>query len=166
MKRGSRRLTPMIFEAKITPTDPERPTCLLVIERMRPHRRLGNPPEVKMVMIRSRPGGPPLDSNNIRVPIKHYLDEAMAAASAKFAGDDDEPKLAWRETRGRRITHEQLQQVAEIYRRAVSDGKPPLRELEHQLQIAHSSAARLVGQARGAGLLGPPPRPGVAGEKP
>ena len=154
----------MMFEARITPKDPALPVCELMIERTRPHRLLGNPPEVKAVLISSRPGGPPLDSTNIRIPMRHYLDEAIAAAAAKFGGSGPESVPPWPDTRGRRITNEQLQQVAEIYRGALTEHKPPLRELERKLAVAHSSAARLVGQARAAGLLGPPPRPGLAGE--
>jgi len=154
----------MAFTAKITPMDPALPICTLVIERWRPNRRSGNPPEVVAVLLQSRPGAPPLDSTNVRIPIRRYFDEAIAAASAKYGDGDQEPVPAWTGTRGRRITHEQLQQVADIYRRAVNNGKPPLRELEHTLGVAYSSAARLVGQARDAGLLGPPLRLGVAGE--
>lgn len=162
--RRDRRRTPMMFGAKITPKDPALPECVLEIERLRPHRQLGNPPYVVAVLIRIQPGGPPLDSTNIRIPISHYLDEAISAASRESDSDDQKPPPAWGETRGRKITKEQLQRVADIYRRAVRDRKPPLRELERELQVAYSSSARLVGQARAAGLLGPPPRPGVAGE--
>jgi hypothetical protein len=158
---------PRRIPARITPKDPTLPVCDLVLDRSHPHRdkRKLNPLQLRTVTISIRlPGCPVIDSTNMRVPIGHYVDEVIAAAIKKFEVREKLP-LVWNGSRGRRVTLEQLEEVAVIYRDAVNAKRPPLREIEHRLGVARSTAGRYVVQARREGLIGAPPRPGVAGER-
>lgn len=69
--------------------------------------------------------------------------------------------------RRRRITRELLREVANVYRKAHSEGEPPTAAVAQHFTIAYSTAARWVGEARKAGELGPAtgPTPGEAGEE-
>ena len=58
-----------------------------------------------------------------------------------------------REGRGSRTDNEQLARVAEVYGRAVHEGRPPVRTVADELRFSRSHASRLVSQARAAGLL-------------
>jgi Family of unknown function (DUF6214) len=60
--------------------------------------------------------------------------------------------------RGRRTTDERLERVAEIYRGALAEGRPPVNAVADDLPASRSTAGRLVGQARQAGLLTPTTR--------
>jgi hypothetical protein len=60
--------------------------------------------------------------------------------------------------RGRRTTDERLARVAEIYLVALAEGKPPVNAVAAELPASRSTAGRLVGQARKAGLLTPTTR--------
>lgn len=58
-----------------------------------------------------------------------------------------------REGRGSRTSDGRLAQVAEIYMRAVGDGRPPVQAVAAELPCSRSHAGRLVAQARTAGQL-------------
>jgi hypothetical protein len=60
--------------------------------------------------------------------------------------------------RGRRTTGERLERVAEIYLAALAEGRPPVNAVAQELPASRSTAGRLVGQARRAGLLTPTTR--------
>lgn len=55
---------------------------------------------------------------------------------------------------GRRpAADKRLERVAEIYLRALAEGRPPVKAVTEELPASRSTAGRLVGQARKAGLL-------------
>ncbi len=58
---------------------------------------------------------------------------------------------------------EHFAQVAEVYRRALSVGRPPLNEIAQHWKVSRPMAAKYVRRARELELLGYPERPGVAG---
>jgi hypothetical protein len=60
--------------------------------------------------------------------------------------------------RGRRTTDKRLARVAEIYLVALAEGRPPVNAVAAELPASRSTAGRLVGQARKAGLLTPTTR--------
>jgi hypothetical protein len=166
---GSSLHTPIAFSARITPADPISPIVELDIERWRMGRYpAAHPPELSTILIRRRPGpsSPPLNATSARVPVARYMEEAIRAATEERGDADLEARAHWRNTRGRRITREQLEEVAAIYRESIDLRLPPGREIERRLGVARSTARRLVMQARAAGLLRPPSRPGVADEVP
>jgi hypothetical protein len=66
--------------------------------------------------------------------------------------------------RHHRLTDDYLAEVAEIYRQHVPTGKPSKAVAEH-FHYSHSSARRVVREARRRGFLGPA-RPGRGGEQP
>ena len=57
--------------------------------------------------------------------------------------------------RRRRVTRELLREVAEVYRRAHEEGRPPTQSVAEQFHVSHSSAGRWVVEARKVGILGP-----------
>jgi hypothetical protein len=67
-------------------------------------------------------------------------------------------------TRRNRITSKHLAEVAEVYRRADADGRPPTRAVADHFQTSHSTAARWVGLARERKLLAPAKRGQESGE--
>jgi hypothetical protein len=64
----------------------------------------------------------------------------------------------WEPGRGRRTADERLERVAEIYLSALAEGRPPVNAVAEDLPASRSTAGRLVGQARKAGLLTPTTR--------
>ena len=60
--------------------------------------------------------------------------------------------------RGRESVDERLERVAEIYLRALAEGRPPVQAVATDLPCSRSTAGRLVGQARKVGLLSPTTR--------
>lgn len=58
-----------------------------------------------------------------------------------------------------RVTGEHLEKVAEVYRVADAEGRPPTQAVSVYFDTSHSTAARWVGMARKRGLL-PPTKPG------
>jgi len=62
---------------------------------------------------------------------------------------------ASRPRRRRVITKQYLAEVAQIYRAAVSEGRPPTQAVAAHFQTSHSSAAKHVHRARQEGELGP-----------
>jgi Family of unknown function (DUF6214) len=57
--------------------------------------------------------------------------------------------------RGRDTSAERLADVARVYQAAVAAGRAPVKAVEKDLKYSRSTAGRLVGQARKAGLLAP-----------
>lgn len=74
-------------------------------------------------------------------------------------------KEARRPRQGSPVTDERLEAVADFYRKAMEEGKPPTREIADSMHVARSTAARWVSKARERGFLGPARR-GRAGEQP
>lgn len=66
--------------------------------------------------------------------------------------------------RRRIVTPDLLAQVAEVYRAALRDGRPPTAAVAEQFTVSHSTAARWVREARQQQHLGPAqgPKPGEA----
>jgi hypothetical protein len=63
----------------------------------------------------------------------------------------------WQQTlpqRRRRVTKEILQEAADVYRLAVTDGMPPTLSVAEHFRVSHSTAARWVRRAREIGALG------------
>lgn len=52
-----------------------------------------------------------------------------------------------------RITDRHLAQVADVYKRAASDGEGPTRAVANHFGVAHSTAAKWAGHARTRGFL-------------
>jgi hypothetical protein len=69
--------------------------------------------------------------------------------------------LRVKEGRGSRTEHDQLVEVAEIYKRARNESRPPVKAVAEEMRFSRSHAGRLVGQAREVGLL-PAATPGKA----
>ena len=166
VREGPLGRLPLEIGARITPDDLTLPICDLVLDRTHPHRdgKSSNPLQLREVTFSARvPDCPVIAATGVRAPIARYIDMVIDEVTRRY-GVVEEP-VAWHGGRGRRITADQLAVVASIYRDAVDNGRPPLRELESRLSVAHSTAGRLVVQARRAGALGPAPsRRGVAGE--
>jgi len=57
--------------------------------------------------------------------------------------------------RRNRITHQHLQEVAEVYRGAWDAGAPPTQAVANHFAVSHSTAAHYVSRAREAGVLRP-----------
>jgi hypothetical protein len=68
-----------------------------------------------------------------------------------------------RPQRRRRMTRTLLREVADVYRSALAEGEAPTKAVASHFYIAHSTAARWVGQARKLGELAPAVGP-TAGE--
>jgi hypothetical protein len=60
----------------------------------------------------------------------------------------------------RKSTVERLRAAADVYQRAIADGRPPTKAVAEHYGITHGGASNLVARARTAGLL-PPTSPGV-----
>ena len=100
----------------------------------------------------------PLTAAFVRsLPIGSMMSEALAAT-------DDRPlKPERRSKRGRQSwPPERLEQVAEVYRRALNLKQPPTRAVAKHFGVSSSMAAKLVHRCRGLGLLDPT-QPGKAG---
>jgi hypothetical protein len=66
--------------------------------------------------------------------------------------------------RGEALQHEDLAEVAKVYRAATRAGEPVTRAVSERFGIASSTAAKRILMARRAGLLGAPIA-GKAGER-
>jgi len=107
-----------------------------------------------------------------RVAVDQVIREAVDQLSRPAMADDSEPGAfcvegiggVWHgpaprpSGRGSQTADARLQRVAEVYLDAVAAGKPPVKAVEKQLHFSRSTAGRLVGQARKAGLLTPTTR--------
>jgi hypothetical protein len=79
------------------------------------------------------------------------------AASVREMVEASRPK------KGRTLTNDDLQVVADVYRTAWRQGADPRRAVAEQFHLSDSGAAKRIRAARDAGLLGQA-RPGKAGE--
>jgi hypothetical protein len=59
-----------------------------------------------------------------------------------------------RGTARNRVTHAHLQEVAEVYRRAIAEGIPPKKAVSAELRASISTAGRWISLARQQGILG------------
>jgi hypothetical protein len=115
-------------------------------------------------------GGDPVTMNVLRkVTVDRVIREALAQVSRPVidASEDTGIPGAFRieeggETfldqlptpgRGRLTAPGRLEQVATIYLRALAESRPPVQAVAEDLPCSRSTAGRLVGQARKAGLL-------------
>ena len=57
--------------------------------------------------------------------------------------------------RGKRVTAEEVRQVAEVYNEAARTGMPPFDTIMRELHLSRATAARRVKAARKAGLIEP-----------
>ena len=85
--------------------------------------------------------------------------ESETGIPGTFRVEGDDPASVWggrpvpEPGRGKRTDAARLARVAGIYREAVSAGRPPVKAIAELLPSSRSTAGRLVGQARKAGLL-------------
>lgn len=93
------------------------------------------------------------------------MEALRRAAAAYVAGASpwDEFGRESANRRGNRLPARHFEEVAQVYRRALELGKPPLRAVEHAFHVSRPGASKYVRQARERGLLGYPSGPGVAG---
>lgn len=85
---------------------------------------------------------------------------------------DDPPDAIWnieqrahRPRRGKKLSDAHLQEVAEVYREALSLRKPPTKAVMQHFFTARANAGRWVAEARKRGFLGKAEAPRRAGEK-
>jgi hypothetical protein len=111
--------------------------------------------------------GPPLTQRTLRkIAVEHLV--GLGVAQVRRAATIVDAERGWyriegvdgvwggrpvREGRGSRTSDERLARVAEIYMRAVGDGRPPVQAVAAELPCSRSHAGRLVAQARAAGQL-------------
>ena len=111
--------------------------------------------------------GPPLTQRTLRkVTVEHLV--GLGVIQVRRAATIVDAERGWyrvegvdgiwggrpvRQGRGSRTSDERLAQVAEIYMRAVGDGRPPVQAVAAELPCSRSHAGRLVSQARAAGQL-------------
>lgn len=69
--------------------------------------------------------------------------------------DEDAPVAEVKPRKRFKITTAHLREVARVYLEAAEQGRPPTREVAELFQVAHSTAAKWVGQARREDILGP-----------
>jgi hypothetical protein len=81
-------------------------------------------------------------------------EEAYEVAALAAQMREGRPAFPPRPQRRRTITPELLEEVAEVYRQAVSKGEPPTVGVSEQFHVSHRTAARWVAEARKAGVLG------------
>lgn len=93
------------------------------------------------------------------------MEALRRAAAAYVAGQSpwDELGREVANPRGKRLPEQHFEQVAQVYRRALALGKPPLRAVEQAFHVSRPGASKYVRQARERGLLGYPTRRGVPG---
>jgi hypothetical protein len=110
---------------------------------------------------------PPLTQRTLRkIAVEHLV--GLGVAQVRRAAAIVDAERGWyrvegiegvwggrpvREGRGSRTSDERLAQVAEIYMRAVGDGRPPVQAVAAELPCSRSHAGRLVAQARASGQL-------------
>jgi hypothetical protein len=138
---------------------PDLPRCQLRVEIVE-----GRPACTHLTLLR-RPGEAALTSLAIRVPLKELVIEISRLVVGGLTGTEPQelrPK-APRAEPGKRLPQERLEEVARVYRYALSHDRPPTNAVAEALDVSRSTAGRYVVRARRAGLLGPA-SPGVAGE--
>lgn len=116
-------------------------------------------------------GQPPLGSTAIRavLPIERWVEECLGRIMWPAGGGTLDPGGAQAELTNRRrrrtVTDELLDQVADVYRTAVTEGfHAPTQAVGEQMHVSRSQAAKYVTAARKAGKLGPA-APGKRGEQ-
>jgi hypothetical protein len=142
-------------------------------------------PRIRRLEVRDTDGAGITSAALRKLAIGRLTREAVAAAARPYTPSEDgaEPVFrivsadpreaasfyrqytrdARRPRRGSPLTDDDLRQVADIYRAAMSRGDPPTLMVADQLYAARSTAARWVATARKRGFLGPALR-GRAGE--
>ena len=124
-------------------------------------------PECRELRLIARDDGRPITNETSRVPVRSLLEEAAHAIVLKANGDGNfEPITSDREARAfiaardserrnarRRITDEDLQRVAEVYRMAKAEGRPTGRAIEVEMHLTPDQARQWVGKAKRAGFL-------------
>ena len=135
-------------------------------------------PRVRAVIVL----GEDIKSEQLRhLPIGRLTREAVAGAARKMDGGmfrlvstpvdeaaefyNDYVQTACPVRKGSPVTEEHLRQVADAYRAAIEDGKPPTQTIADTMHASRPTAARWVQKARERGLLGAA-LPGRAGEVP
>ena len=140
-----------------------------------------NGPRCRAIEVR----GDRLTSDDLRLPLARMLRQVVATAALpaarrgtdahrfatvvgqkprdrefyrQYVADTDRPR------RGKSITDEQLQRVADAYRAAMEHGDPPTQTIAAVMHASRPTAARWVARARERGMLGES-LPGKAGEK-
>lgn len=106
-------------------------------------------------------------------PMEHWKRYALEAIVRWLARDDvrgqmadlqamdlqvegeKSPTVATKSRKRYKITKAHLGEVVRIYQEAVEGGRPPTREVAELFEVAHSTAAKWVGQARREGILEP-----------
>jgi hypothetical protein len=125
--------------------------------------------EVTVEQPRSEDGDPVTMNVLRKVTVDRVIHEALAQVSRPVidASEDTGIQGAFRieeggETyldqlpapgRGRLTAADRLESVAAIYLHALAEGRPPVQAVAEDLPCSRSTAGRLVGQARKAGLL-------------
>jgi hypothetical protein len=97
-----------------------------------------------------------------RIPLRQLKGEYLKMSRPPWAS---EPDTFWEAPRRGPfpLPPERVQEVAEIYRRAVDAGKSPLQAIKDAYHISRATASKYIKRARKAGFLGPA-RPGRSGE--
>lgn len=138
------------------------------------------------VEARAYDGGDPITAQALRIPIGRLGSRAMRAPMivtrlgeileggglklvAPTRAEREDIYAQYREgarrpRRGSPITDENLRAVAELYRRALSEGDPPTKTVCEEFHVQRATASRWIAKARERGLLGPA-SPGRAGER-
>jgi hypothetical protein len=116
-------------------------------------------------------GGPPVTAEGLRrVPVASIVRDAAARAALRVErqrrgakltpiGENDEDFYrALRKTKARgrtRLTDDELEEVATIYRAAHARGEAPTETVREVLRTSRASASRWIREARDRGFLGP-----------
>jgi hypothetical protein len=117
-------------------------------------------PHVEALGFHHRPEiGIPLQTSTLRdLKLSELVADARAAI-AELIVADQAPVFTARQMRPRTV--KRLETVAETYRRAWRQGKPPVKAVAKRLNVSNAAANSLVARARAVGML-PPTSPGVA----
>jgi len=175
---------------RITFDDPDR---FKVVLELQVRVREGERPELAELRCVQRADGPPVSSGMLReLPLGSLVRESARLAAHRLdhvwdggwvgtplwseptKTQKDAMQQVFAEYRnasltrkpGRRVPDDLLHRVADIYRRALTDGRPPTRAVEIELHCSRATAGRWVAQARGRDYLGAAVKKGKAGEQP
>ncbi len=92
---------------------------------------------------------------DLRVPERISTGRAQMTEDGQESTADRARRLGMR-----RSTAERFEEVARVYREALSSGERPIKAVAARFGLAETSASNLVGKVRAAGFL-PPASPGV-----
>jgi hypothetical protein len=131
-------------------------------------------PTCRSVLVLPARGGPPLTTLSLRVPLSKLVRLCVARAGgtvtvergakgsvrrlrpAVLSGDvEGFEQAVHRPQRGKRLEDAFLEQVAQVYRDAITRGVPPTDEVAKVMRAARSTAGRYVVEARRRKVLGP-----------